>query len=78
MCRHHHAAKALRAVDYTRPDPTSGDTEWETAPGFRYRQAAATYHPDGIDIGDVEALGLKKKQVTIAGGDGGSGAPPPF
>jgi hypothetical protein len=78
MCRHHHDAKTFRAVDYTRPDPNSGDTEWETALGFRYRQAAATYHPDGIDTGDVEALGLKKKQVTIAGGDGGSGAPPPF
>jgi hypothetical protein len=76
MCRRHHNQKTTRAVDYTRADPQTGETVWETALGLRYRQAAARYTPTGPDTGDTESLGLKKQTAGRTSGDGTSGAPP--
>jgi hypothetical protein len=53
MCRKHHNRKTHDGFRYRRPDPATGETEWLTPLGFRYRQRSATYSPRGPDTGET-------------------------
>lgn len=53
MCRKHHNHKTHDGFAYSRPDPTTGETLWQTPLGFIYRQGAAFYYRDGRDTGDT-------------------------
>jgi hypothetical protein len=53
MCRRHHNLKTHKGFSYTRIDPATGETEWTTPLGFKYRQKPAAYTPTGRDTGDT-------------------------
>jgi hypothetical protein len=56
MCRKHHNLKTHKGFSYKRVDTDTGEVEWVTPLGFRYRQKPAAYTPTGRDTGDTIRL----------------------
>ena len=56
MCRRHHNLKTHKGFSYKRVDTDTGEVEWVTPLGFRYRQKPAAYTPIGRDTGDTIRL----------------------